>query len=216
VKADGRELTTRGRVTHRAGDLIVAEAEAVDGDGETCALQRLTYATLDPRQRHTAAPERVLTTLLFTDIVDSTLHAERMGDARWRSVLDDHHALVRQQLGAHQGREVKTTGDGFLARFDSPAQAVRCATSIRDEVARLGLEIRSGIHTGECEVHGTDLAGIALHTASRIMSLAGAGQILASQTVRDLAAGSGLRFADRGPQTLKGVQGQINVFALDS
>jgi uncharacterized protein (TIGR00369 family) len=215
VRADGRELNMRGRVTHRAGDLMVAESVAIDADGEPFALQRCTYATLDPRGRRTSAAERVLTTLLFTDIVDSTGHAERLGDARWRSVLDDHHALVRQQLSAHRGREVKTTGDGFLARFDSPAQAVRCAKAIRGEVRRFGLEIRSGIHTGECEVHGTDLAGIALHTAARIMSLAGTGEILVSQTVRDLAAGSGLPFEDRGPQALRGVQGQVNVFALE-
>jgi class 3 adenylate cyclase len=215
VKADGRELNIRGRVTHEAGDLIVAEAVCIDAEGEPFAIQRCTYMTMDPRERRTNAPERILTSLLFTDIVDSTGHAERMGDARWRSVLDDHHALVRQQLNAHQGREVKTTGDGFLARFDSPGQAVRCASAIRSEVQRFGLEIRSGIHTGECEVQGADLAGIALHTAARIMSLAGAGEILASQTVRDLAAGSGLRFEDRGPQTLRGVQGQVNVFAVN-
>jgi class 3 adenylate cyclase len=187
----------------------------VDADGNTFGIQRCTYMTIDLRKRRSNQPERILTTLLFTDIVDSTGHAERMGDARWKSVLDDHHALVRQQLSAHQGREVKTTGDGFLARFDSPAQAVRCANTIRREMRRFGLEVRSGIHTGECEVQGSDLAGIALHMAARIMSLAGPGEVLASHTVRDLAAGSGLTFEDRGAQTLRGVQGQVSVFAVN-
>jgi class 3 adenylate cyclase len=216
VRADGRELNVRGRVTYQEGDIIVADTVGVDADDKPFAIQRCTYMHIDPRQRRTNRPERILTTLLFTDIVDSTGHAERMGDARWKSVLDDHHALVRQQLSAYQGREVKTTGDGFLARFDSPAQAVNCANTIRDEMGRLSLEIRSGIHTGECEVQGADLAGIALHTAARIMSLAGPGEILASQTVRDLVSGAGLEFEDRGPQTLRGVQGPVNVFAVSN
>jgi class 3 adenylate cyclase len=215
VSADGRQLSVRGRVTYRQGEVLVAESVGVDADGEIFAIQRTAGMTMDTRQRRTNQPERILTTLLFTDIVDSTGHAERMGDARWKSALDDHHALVRQQLGAHQGREVKTTGDGFLARFDSPAQAVHCANAVRSEMRRFGLEIRSGIHTGECEVQGTDLAGIALHTAARIMGLAGPGEILTSQTVRDLAAGSALDFEDRGPQTLRGIQGQVSVFAVN-
>jgi class 3 adenylate cyclase len=214
VRADGRELNVRGRVTYQEGDLVVADTVGVDADGRPFAIQRCTYMHIDPRKRRTNQPERILTTLLFTDIVDSTGHAERMGDARWKSVLDDHHAVVRQQLSAYQGREVKTTGDGFLARFDSPAQAVHCANAIRSEMQRFGLEIRSGIHTGECEVQGADLAGIALHTAARIMSLAGPGEILASQTVRDLVSGAGLEFEDRGPQTLRGVQGPVNIFAV--
>lgn len=214
VRADGRELTVRGRVTYQEGDLIVADTVGVDADGKPFAIQRCTFMHIGPRKRRANQPERILATLLFTDIVDSTGHAERLGDARWKAVLDDHHALVRQQLGAHQGREVKTTGDGFLARFDSPAQAVRCAKAIRGEMRRFGLEIRSGIHTGECEAQGADLAGIALHTAARIMSLAGPGEILASQTVRDLVSGAGLEFEDRGPQTLRGVQGQVTVFAV--
>jgi class 3 adenylate cyclase len=215
VRADGRELRMRGRVTYQEGDLIVADTVGVDADDKPFAIQRCTYMHIDPRTRRTNQPERILTTLLFTDIVGSTGHAEKLGDARWTSVLDHHHALVRQQLGAFQGREVKTTGDGFLARFDSPAQAVRCASAIRGEMGRFGLEIRAGIHTGECELQGTDLAGIALHTAARIMGLAGPGEILTSQTVRDLVSGAGLRFEDRGAQTLRGVQGQVNIFAVD-
>jgi class 3 adenylate cyclase len=216
VRADGRELSARGRITHRVGNLIIAEAEAIDADGRTLATQTVTYALLDPRQRRATEPERVLATLLFTDIVDSTRHAERIGDAAWRSLLDEHHALVRRELGAYRGREVNTVGDGFLARFDSPASAIRCAKAIRDGVRQLHLEVRAGVHTGECEVHGTDLAGIALHVAARIVALAEPSEILVSRTVRDLAAGSGLRFAPRGSHTLKGVEGEWSVFAVEN
>jgi class 3 adenylate cyclase len=215
VAADGRELRARGRVTYRSGNLCIADGEAVDADGNTFAVQSVTYALLEPSDRRRGEPERILATLLFTDVVDSTGHAERMGDAAWRSLLDDHHALVRQELGAHRGREVNTAGDGFLARFESPAQAIRCAKAIRDGVKRLHLEVRAGVHTGECEIHGTDLAGIALHVASRIVGLAGPSEILVSQTVRDLAAGSGLRFATRGSHALKGADGEYNIFAVE-
>jgi class 3 adenylate cyclase len=188
---------------------------AIDADGQTCAVQSVTYAVLDPRTRQPVEPERVLATLLFTDIVGSTLCAERMGDAAWRSLLDEHHALVRAELGAHRGREVKTIGDGFLARFDSPASAIRAARAIRDGVKRLHLEVRGGVHTGECEVQGNDLAGIAVHVAARIIALAGPSEILVSQTVRDLAAGSGIHFAARGKQKLRGVEGEYDLFAVE-
>jgi class 3 adenylate cyclase len=215
VSADGRELSCRGRVTHQSGNLITADAEAVDADGQTFAVQSVTFALLDPRMHRPLEPERVLATLLFTDIVGSTLRAERMGDAPWRSLLGEHHALVRRELGAHRGREVKTIGDGFLARFESPASAVRAARAIRDGVKRLHLEVRGGIHTGECEVHGTDLAGIAIHVAARIVALADPSEILVSQTVRDLAAGSGIHFAARGSHKLKGVEGEHDLFAVE-
>ena len=215
VPADGRELSSRGRVAHRVGNLITADAEAIDADGDTFARQSVTYAVLDPRMHRSLEPERVLATLLFTDIVGSTVRAERMGDAAWRSLLDEHHALVRSELGVHRGREVKTIGDGFLARFDSPASAVRAARAIRDGVKRLHLEVRGGIHTGECEVQGTDLAGIAIHVAARIVAVAGPSEILVSQTVRDLAAGSGIHFAARGKQKLRGVEGEYDLFAVE-
>jgi class 3 adenylate cyclase len=215
VPADGRQLSSRGKLAHRSGKLLTVDAEAIDADGQTFAVQSITYATLDPRMHRPVEPERVLATLLFTDIVGSTLCAERMGDAAWRSLLEEHHALVRQELGAHRGREVKTIGDGFLARFDSPASAIRAARAIRDAVKRLRLEVRGGVHTGECEVHGTDLAGIAIHVAARIVALAGPSEILVSQTVRDLAAGSGIRFAARGKQKLKGVEGEYDLFAVE-
>jgi uncharacterized protein (TIGR00369 family) len=215
VPADGRELSSRGRVTHRSRNLITADAEAIDGDGQTVAVQTVTYAVLDPRTRRPDEPERVLTTLLFTDIVGSTPHAERMGDTAWRSVLGEYEAMVRRELGIYRGREVKTIGDGFLARFDSPASAIRAARSIRDGVKRLHLEVRGGIHTGECEVHGADLAGIAVHVAARIVALAGPSEILVSQTVRDLAAGSGIHFAARGQHKLKGVDGEYRLFTVE-
>jgi uncharacterized protein (TIGR00369 family) len=216
LKADGRPVSSRGRVLHRSGNLIVAEAEAIDAEGNPIGMQHCTYALLDQKARRTLEPERVLATLLFTDIVGSTQHAERMGDAAWRALLGEHHALVRQELGAHRGREVNTIGDGFLARFESPASAIRCAKAIRDGVKRLRLEIRAGVHTGECEVHGTNLAGIALHVAARIVALAGPSEILVSQTVRDLAGGSGLRFSPNGAHKLKGVEGEWNLFAVEN
>jgi class 3 adenylate cyclase len=215
VPADGRELSSRGKVVHRSGNLVTVDAEAIDADGQTFAVQSLTYAVLDPRRHRPVEPERVLVTLLFTDIVGSTLRAEQMGDAAWRSLLDEHHALVRAELGAHRGREVKTIGDGFLARFDSPASAIRAGRAIRDGVKRLHLEVRGGLHTGDCEVQGTDLAGIAVHVAARILALAGPSEILVSQTVRDLAAGSGIHFAARGKQKLRGVEGEYDLFAVE-
>ncbi len=215
VPVDGRRLSARGHVTHRTGNVVVTEAEVVDADGEIAALANTVLVLLDPRERRRPEPERVLATLLFTDIVGSTQHAERLGDAAWRSLLGEHRALVRRELGAHRGRELQTVGDGFLARFDSPASAIRCAKAIRDGVRRLHLEIRAGIHAGECEVQGAELAGIALHVAARIVALASPGEILVSQTVRDLAAGSGLRFAGRGAHALKGVEGEWTLFAVD-
>jgi class 3 adenylate cyclase len=216
VPADGRELSGCGRVTHRSGNLITADAEGIDADGQTFAVQSVTYAVLDPRVRRPDEPERVLATMLFTDIVGSTVRAERMGDAAWGSLLEEHQALVRRELGIHRGREVKTIGDGFLARFDSPALAIRAARAIRDGVKRLHLEVRVGIHTGECEVHGADLAGIAVHVAARIVALAGPSEILVSQTVRDLAAGSGIRFSARGSHKLKGIEGEYGLFEVES
>jgi class 3 adenylate cyclase len=154
-----------------------------------------------------AAPrfDRILATVLFTDIVDSTKKASELGDREWREVLEKHQRIVRTQLSRDRGREVNTTGDGFLATFDGPARAIRCATSIAEEVRALGIELRAGIHTGECEVIGDDIGGIAVHTAARILALAGAGEVLVSRTVKDLVAGSGITFEDRGTHVLKGV-----------
>lgn len=149
--------------------------------------------------------DRVLATVLFTDIVGSTERAAEVGDRRWRELLDKHHHAVRQELDRFRGREVKTTGDGFLATFDGPARAVRCALEVREKVQALGLQVRSGIHTGECEVADDDVGGIAVHIGSRVANLAGEGEVLVSSTVRDLVTGSEIEFSDRGTHALKGV-----------
>jgi pimeloyl-ACP methyl ester carboxylesterase len=158
-------------------------------------------------------PDRVLATVLFTDIVGSTERAAELGDRRWRELLGAHETAVRRELDRFRGREVDTAGDGFLATFDGPARAVRCAISAGDAVRQLGVEIRAGLHTGECELDGPKVRGIAVHTGARIASLAGAGEVLVSQTVKDLVSGSGLAFEDRGVHELKGVPGEWRVYA---
>jgi pimeloyl-ACP methyl ester carboxylesterase len=161
-------------------------------------------------------PDRVLATVLFTDIVGSTERATELGDRRWRELLDQHHSLVRRQLERFDGREVDTAGDGFLATFDGPARAIRCADSLRVGVRALGLEIRAGLHTGECEVVGDGVRGIAVHTGARVAALAGTGEVLVSSTVKDLVAGSGIEFEDRGTHKLKGVPGEWRLYAVGS
>jgi class 3 adenylate cyclase len=159
-------------------------------------------------------PDRVLVTVLFTDIVGSTERAAEIGDSAWRGLLERHHALVRGQLANFRGREIDTAGDGFFASFDGPARAVRCAAAIRDEVRALGLEIRAGIHTGECELAVGKIAGLAVNIGARVAALARPGEVLATSTVRDLVAGSGLRFDDRGEHELKGVPESKRLFAV--
>jgi len=159
--------------------------------------------------------DRVLATVLFTDIVGSTEKAAALGDKRWRRLLDDHHATIRRVLARFRGREVKTTGDGFLATFDGPARGVRCACAITEAIKSLGIEVRAGLHTGECEMMGDDVGGIAVHIGARVAALAGAGEVLVSSTVKDLVAGSGLSFGARGSQTLKGIPGEWQIFAAD-
>jgi class 3 adenylate cyclase len=158
--------------------------------------------------------DRVLATVLFTDIVSSTARASGLGDRRWADLLDRHDAIVDAELGRHRGRKVHTTGDGVLATFDGPARAIRCAMAIRDGVRHLGLQIRSGLHTGECELRGDDIGGIAVHTAARVSALAGPEEVLVSRTVVDLVAGSGLEFSDRGDHALKGVPGTWKLFSV--
>jgi class 3 adenylate cyclase len=157
-------------------------------------------------------PDRVLATVLFTDIVDSTKRAAAVGDERWRSLLEAHDRAVRAEMERFRGREVKTTGDGFLAVFDGPARAIRSAVAIRDSLRALGLEIRVGLHTGEVELTDADVRGIAVHIGARIAALAEAGEILVSSTVKDLVIGSGIPFEDRGLHDLKGVPDQWRVF----
>jgi class 3 adenylate cyclase len=162
------------------------------------------------------ADDRVLATVLFTDIVDSTRRAAEMGDRDWRALLDAHDAIVRSQLARFRGREVNTSGDGFLAMFDGPQRAIRCATAIRDAVQALGIEVRAGLHTGECEVRGDDIGGIGVHIGARVSALAGPNEVLVSSTLRDLVIGSGLTFDERGSYELKGVPGEWHLFAVTS
>jgi class 3 adenylate cyclase len=162
--------------------------------------------------RHVPEPDRVLATVVFTDIVSSTERAASLGDRRWKDLLDAHHARVRALLDRHRGREIDTAGDGFLATFDGPARAVRCAQAIVPAVRELGLEIRAGVHTGEVELMGAGIGGIAVHIGARVAALAGPGRVLVSSTVKDLVAGSGLEFEDRGEHQLKGVPGTWRLY----
>ena len=158
--------------------------------------------------------DRMLATMLFTDIVGSTERAAELGDRRWRELLSGHDAAIRRELDRYHGHEVDTAGDGFLATFDGPARAVRCAVAITDAVRLLGLEIRAGVHTGELELAGDKVRGIAVHTGARVASLAAPGEVLASSTVKDLVWGSGIDFEDRGTHELKGVPGKWNIYAV--
>jgi pimeloyl-ACP methyl ester carboxylesterase len=180
--------------------------------GDTEPLLREVHDFLTETQGG-PVPEQVLATVVFTDIVGSTGRAAELGDAEWHRVLQSHDDLVRAELARWRGREVKQLGDGFLASFEGPARAIRCAAAIVDGVRRLGLEVRAGIHTGECERRGDDLAGMAVHIGARIGASAGAGEILVSRTVRDLVVGSGIAFADRGSRDLKGV-GEWRLYAV--
>jgi len=181
------------------------------GDGNEVAAEIREFLT---GVREPAEPDRVLATLLFTDIVGSTENARRLGDRRWRELLERHHDAVRRELVRFRGREVDTAGDGFFAVFDGPARAIRCARSAVDAVRGLGLEIRAGLHTGEVELAGDAVRGIAVHTAARVAGLAGASEVLVSGTVKDLIAGSGIELADRGVRELKGIPGDWRVYAV--
>jgi class 3 adenylate cyclase len=181
-----------------------------NGDAATLADDIQEFVT---GSRHTAhEPDRVLATVLFTDIVRSTERAIELGDRGWIELLARHHDVVRAALQRFRGREENTSGDGFLASFDGPARAVRCALEIRDALPALGIEVRAGVHTGECERNGTDLAGIAVHTGARVMAAAKAGEVLASRVVRDLVAGSGLVFVEHGLHELKGIPGTWELY----
>jgi pimeloyl-ACP methyl ester carboxylesterase len=164
--------------------------------------------------RPVTEPDRVLATVMFTDIVGSTQRDAELGDRRWREVLTAHHEATRRELERFRGREVKTTGDGFLATFDGPARAIRCGRAIVDAVRSLGLDVRVGIHSGEVEIVGDDVAGIAVHIASRVGALAGAGEVLVSETVKGLVAGSGIVFDERGEHDLKGIPDRWRLFAV--
>jgi class 3 adenylate cyclase len=163
--------------------------------------------------RHSPEPDRILATILFTDIVGSTDRAAVLGDQRWRDLLESFYTVVRRELPRFRGVEAGTSGDGVLATFDGPARGIRCASRIADNVRELGLEVRTGLHTGECELIDQSVGGIAVHTAARVANLAQPGEILVSHTVKDLVAGSGIRFESRGTQKLRGVPGEWPLFA---
>lgn len=183
------------------------------GDAEAilAPIERFLTGTISP-----AAGRRVLATVLFTDIVGSTELAARLGDRRWRALLEEHNAIVRDELERHRGRELDRAGDGFVALFDGPARAVRCALVIEERVERLGLSLRAGVHTGEVELIGTEVEGLAVHICARVAVSAAPGEVLVTSTVRDLVAGSGIVFVDRGSQTLRGVPGRWKLFVASS
>jgi class 3 adenylate cyclase len=182
-----------------------------DTDGMLDAIEEFVTGS-----RHRVDADRILAAVLFTDIVDSTRRAADAGDRRWRGLLDAHDEISVSEVERFGGRRVKTTGDGMLALFDGPARGVRCAEAVRDAVGELGMEIRAGLHVGECELRGDDVGGLAVHIAARVAGLARPGEILVSRTVRDLVAGSGLRFAERGEHELKGVPERWPLYVLAS
>ncbi len=223
-------ITVPTLILHRTGDRVIEleharymaktipGANLIELPGEDhmwwvrseSALDRIEQFLTGRRTR--SETERILTTVLFTDIVGSTERAARLGDKPWRELLESFYANTRETLREYRGREINTAGDGFFAAFDGPARAVRCAAAIRKVIGSLGFEVRTGIHTGECEVMGDDLAGIAVHIGARVAGQANPGEILVSQTVRDLVAGSGLAFEDRGMRTLKGVPNEWHLY----
>jgi uncharacterized protein (TIGR00369 family) len=216
VPPDGRRLVAVATLGSRRNQMAIIDVEVSDSEGSIVMVEQGTglvrEATARPGQR---PRERLLLTVLFTDLVSSTQQNVQLGDARWGESLDEHHSLVRRALSLHKGREVKTTGDGFLATFDSPTRAVRCARDIRAGLERLGLNITAGVHTGECDLVAGDVRGVAVNVASRIESVAEPGEILVSATVRDLVAGSGLTLIDRGAKELKGLEGDWILFAVE-
>lgn len=177
-------------------------------------LEQFLGEAWEARQSEANQPERVLATVLFTDIVDSTATAVELGDARWRELVQAHHGLVRRQLARFRGTEIDTAGDGFFASFDGPARAIRCACAISEGVRELGIEIRAGLHTGECERIDDKVGGIAVNIGARVASAARAGEVLVSNTVKDLVAGSGIQFTERGVAELKGIPGEWRLFAV--
>jgi len=221
-------------ILHRAGDKLVPVntgrylAEHIPG-AKYAEIPGTDHLVLDQETQDVIAdeieefitgthrllePDRVLATVMFTDIVRSTERAAELGDARWREVLSNYYAVLRKELAAFRGHEVNTAGDGLLATFDGPARAMRCARSVREKMYPLGLQVRTGLHTVECELIGGDIAGIAVHIAARVAATAGPDEVMVSSTVKDLVAGSGLQFADRGAHNLKGVPGEWRLFAV--
>jgi class 3 adenylate cyclase len=221
-------------ILHRAGDELVPVrtgrylAEHISGakyaeipgtdhmvvDQETQDIIADQIQEFITGERRRLEPDRVVATVMFTDIVGSTQRAAEVGDGRWRELRGSWYTVMRKELAAFRGREVDTAGDGLLATFDGPARAIRCACSVRERVRALGLQVRTGLHTGECELVGDGVVGIAVHIGARVAALAGPDEVLVSSTVRDLVAGSGLQFVDRGPHSLKGVPDEWRLFVV--
>jgi class 3 adenylate cyclase len=219
-------------VLHRSGDRLIAvehgrylaahiadaklvESPGVDhipwvGGGEDITSEIQQFLT---GVRSMPEPDRMLATVMLTDIVGSTERVAAMGDRKWKDLLERHNDAVRRELARFRGREVKTTGDGFLATFDGPGRAIQCAQAIADAAHKLGIEVRGGLHTGECELLAQDIGGIAVHVAARVAAKAGPGEVLVSRMVKDLVAGSAIRFEPRGTHSLKGVPGRFALFA---
>lgn len=206
----------RAKVAVRSDDSVYATGELEAEDDTTLIMSNLSstmVSMLDSTPE--ISRDRVLAAVLYTDIVGSTPYAERLGDARWKDLLEEFHDRSSKQVTTFRGREVKWTGDGILATFDSPARAVQCARAIRDAAQRQQIEIRAGIHVGECELMGADVAGIAVHVAQRVLDAAEPGSIYVTSTVREASAGSGLRFTDKGRHALKGIDGDWQLCAVD-
>jgi len=211
VRAPLARVVARGIPNAREVELAGSDHLFVAGDQDAMLDEVEEFVTGRPPE---PVRERTLATVLFTDIVRSTEHAAELGDRRWRELLTQHDRIVERELARHRGRMVKSFGDAVFATFDGPARAVRCALAIREAAAPLGLELRAGIHTGECEVVGSDLAGMAVHLAARVQATARPGEVLTSGTVKDLVVGSGLAFEDRGRHVLKGVPGEWPLYAV--
>lgn len=211
--AVARDMADRlgARMVELPGDWHISGAPGGEDDALDAIEEFLTG-----REHKEADADRILKTVVFTDIVDSTQQAAVLGDRRWRAVLDDHDLATRREIDRFGGLEINTTGDGFLAAFDGPARAIRCATAIAVSARPLGIDVRAGVHTGECEARGDDLAGMTVHIGARVESLAGPGEVLVTSTVRDLVVGSGLEFEDRGIHELKGVPGKWNLLAVQA
>jgi class 3 adenylate cyclase len=211
IRAAQARVVARGIPDALELELAGADHLFVAGDQDAMLDAVEEFVTGRPA---TAVHERLLATVLFTDIVRSTEHAAELGDRRWRELLTQHDRIVERELARHRGRHVKSFGDAVFATFDGPARAVRCALAVREAAAAIGLELRAGVHTGECEVVGTDLAGMAVHLAARVQATAQPGEVLTSGTVKDLVVGSGLEFEDRGSHVLKGVPGEWPLYAV--
>jgi class 3 adenylate cyclase len=215
----GDRLTPVDQARHMAEHIRCAKLVELPGEDHTPWVGD-TDALLDEIEefltgiRHGPEPDRILATVLFTDIVGSTKRAVELGDRDWRELLEQHHAIVRRQLARFRGHEVNIAGDGFLATFDGPGRAIRCAVSICREVRSLGIDVRAGLHSGECQVEDSKVEGIAVHIGSRVAATAKPGEVLVSSTVKDLVVGSGIAFEDRGMHALKGVPGEWHLFAV--